>query len=114
MIDAPALITLIESTDPNDSSALDTLDLHVSYFLGHSLPMRYTRSRDVLKGIRPEGFLVKIENWPTHTSVLGCFVHETGQVTTFESGSGPTEELSELHVIIQAIAHLRSQPMADQ
>lgn len=109
MIDEPTLIALIESVQPDDSMALDEVDVQVSNFLGHPLPRPYTRSRDVLKAIRPEGFLVKIENWPGATSVLGCFIQENGQVISFESGGGPTEELSELHVIIQAVAYLRNQ-----
>lgn len=107
-LDAPTLLSMLETIDPTDSTALDALDLHVSHFLAHPLPLCYSRSRDVLKSIRPEGFLVKIEIWPSGPSVMGCFIDENGYVTTFESGGGPTEELCELHVIIQAVAYRRS------
>lgn len=100
MIDAPTLIALIKSVRADDTAALDALDIYVSNFLGHPLPRCYTRSRNVTKAIRPEGFRVKIELWPYCVSAMGCFFHENRPTTTFESGSGPTEELCELYVII--------------
>jgi hypothetical protein len=74
MLDAPALIALIESSKHGDPAALDEIDVQVCAFLGHPLPLRYTRSRDVLKAIRPEGFKVKIECWPACVSVMGGFL----------------------------------------
>ncbi len=109
MIDAATLLAMVESVNPTDSAALDALDCQVGNFLEQPLPLRYTRSRDALKSIRPEGLLVRIENWPIFSSVRGYFIHETGQCTRFDSGCGPTEELSELHVIIQAIEFRRRQ-----
>ncbi len=69
-----------------------------------SLP-EYTRSRDALKAIRPEGWSVF-----THTT-------STGSMATMERLSPqklvtmrnlPAEELAELHAIIQAIEYERT------
>lgn len=72
-------------------------------------PMYYTRSRDALKSIRPEGWSISIENDGT----CDCFMtHRSGphhQVSAPTDRLLPTEELAELHAIIQAIDYDRSQ-----
>ena len=67
--------------------------------------LRYTRSRDALKSIRPEG-------WDIHIGVgwanKGCTTNYTKiDAPLFTSGDLPTEELAELHAIIQAIEYER-------
>ncbi len=104
---AQLIIAQIESTHPSNTAELDKIDQEVAQFLGvASAP--YTRSRDALKTIRPPKFWVKIENWPHgSTQVFGCFVLENGEVVAFQSGCGTTEELAELHTIIQGIAYTK-------
>lgn len=104
---AQLIIAQIESTHPNDAAGLDKIDQQVAQFLGvASAP--YTRSRDALKTIRPYNFWLKIENWPHgHTQVFGCFILESGEVVAFQSGCGTTEELAELHTVVQGIAYTK-------
>lgn len=102
---AKRIIAKIESTHPSNTTELDKIDQQVAQFLGVA-PASYTRSRDALKTIRPPKFWLKIENWPHgHTEVFGCFILESGEVVAFESGCGTTEELAELHAIIQGVAY---------
>lgn len=102
---AKLIIAKIESTHPSDTTELDKIDQQVAQFLGVA-PASYTRSRDALKTIRPPKFWLKIENWPHgHTQVFGCFILESGEVVAFQSGCGTTEELAELHAIIQGVAY---------
>jgi hypothetical protein len=100
---------------------------------------KYTRSRDALKAIRPEGFSEYFINYDYHVTGNGealgygweatieftpktkplwvrCWeklskhnIPEENQVWFFNSKVLPTEELAELHAIIQAIAYERSQ-----
>lgn len=102
---AKLIIAKIESTHPSNTTELDKIDQQVAQFLGVA-PASYTRSRDALKTIRPPKFWIKIENWPHgHTVTYGCFVLESGEVVGFSSGCGTTEELSELHAVIQGVAY---------
>lgn len=102
---AKLIIAKIESTHPSNTTELDKIDQQVAQFLGVALAP-YTRSRDALKTIRPPKFWLKIENWPHgHTQVFGCFILESGEVVAFQSGCGTTEELAELHAIIQGVAY---------
>jgi hypothetical protein len=104
---AKAIIAQIESTHPDDAAGLDQIDQKVAQFLGVA-PASFTRSRDALKAIRPPKFWLKIQNWPHgRTQVFGCFILESGEVVGFLSGCGTTEELAELHVIIQGVAYTR-------
>lgn len=71
---------------------------------------KYTRSRDALKAIRPEGW-----TWLIHTidGNFRCILSEkpTRWCTTFDEemwGFGKTEELAELQAIIQAIESERN------
>lgn len=131
---AQKILELIESVDPSDVAALDEIDARVWCFVnGHVFrgmshlnhfiyseecyyyyvpedngTTNYTRSRDALKAIRPEGwhysnhhessgghewnlFKPKDESWP-----------QTRRVVL------PTEELAELHTIISAIEYERT------
>ncbi len=80
-----------------------------------SSPKSFTRSRDALKSIRPtigstmnSGFLYELISTVSSDWVcsLKTSVHDELS-TTFESKILPTEELAELHAIIQAIEWTR-------
>jgi hypothetical protein len=62
----------------------------------------YTRSRDALKSIRPEGWQFVIDVREGNASV--CFARDCDNQKLGEWFTSPTEELAELHAIIQAIA----------
>ncbi|MDP9196108.1 MAG: hypothetical protein M3O22_04975 [Pseudomonadota bacterium] len=103
---AQKILDLIEAVDPEDTEKLDEIDRLVREYVNlldewpPEFP-EYTRSRNALKAIRPEGY------WPIK-------LFKDGHVFRFELTNGrkipssawlPTEELAELHAIIQAIAH---------
>lgn len=127
---AQEILKLIESVDPADEKMMDEIDACVyclinrrssgleKYYIGNAVP-QYTRSRDALKAIRPEGWHFKIN------SCYGCdqFLKDkkwdnaywciltkkiNNQLLTMENNEPlPTEELAELHAIIQATEHER-------
>lgn len=66
-----------------------------------NLCVRYTRSRDWLKKIRPE-WDIKIFNWGYTNKKAVCDI-ANGKGVGFTSGIQQTEELAELHAIIQSI-----------
>lgn len=74
---------------------------------------RYTRSRDALKSIRPEGWYIWIQqNGNGYRSHLRDFPfvgnRDKLRSKCFENQfTAPTEELAELHAILQAIAYDR-------
>jgi hypothetical protein len=83
---------------------------------------QYTESRDALKAIRPEGWYMSLEPrfiCERFDGGMGFFafaIKQTGgevlQEATFVQRGGallPTEELAELHAIIQAIAYERGE-----
>lgn len=134
---AEEILRLIETVDPSDAAKLDEIDarvwcyLHDVNFLSigktdwgstrfqfsckcHDekqeellLSSYYvTRSRDALKTIRPEGWFFFITNFDREHS----WFQADGHKETWDEISTPvckTEELAELHAIIQAIAHER-------
>jgi len=72
---------------------------------------RYTRSRDALKAIRPEGWMV-CGHYALATALGYTFsLHEkkAGGKQVIGGGLIKTEELAELHAIIQAINHERKE-----
>lgn len=127
------ILKLIETVDPEDSAAMDEIDARVWCWIeglqfvsygrfdfwarGHGrqwdkritfngnqtvyLTEKYTRSRDALKAIRPEGLYFDLSS--DEKGVICKF--DTGALAeyTFSSLELPTEELAELHAIIQAI-----------
>lgn len=134
------ILKMIEEVDPEDSEKLDEIDARVWCYLDGCVfagvkhdriyaihpktqcedeifngvcTLRYTRSRDVLKAIRPEGWLVSVtpdieydwsgfKGWDASIqSERKCF-----QVVP-DVDALPTEELAELHAIIQAIEYER-------
>lgn len=67
----------------------------------------YTRSRDALKSIRPEGWGFSISHL---NAVVAYRINDTGGFDyALQTQKLPTEELAELHAIIQAIEWERSQ-----
>jgi hypothetical protein len=73
------------------------------------MDVRYTRSRDALKKIRPEGWSVEsISHYGhlTYRSFWKVQINET--LKGVASPALPTEELAELHAIIQAIEYERN------
>jgi len=122
MTEAQKILEMIEAVDPADTSKLDEIDDAVMSYLYiqdikeyappcivemiEVTPQQFTRSRDALKGIWPEGWELTI------STIDGSAVMyrspdgiETFEVSAFHF---PTEELAELHVIIQAIEFERS------
>lgn len=133
MTNAQTILKMIEEVDPSDTAKLDEIDARVwclshearfkkmlstpkyykhgyfSYYQGSVWgskmvypPIQYTRSRNALKAIRPEGWKrIIIQGFP-------C----SGWTVEIYDGAGtpnlPTEELAELHAIIQAIEYERT------
>jgi hypothetical protein len=78
----------------------------------HNPGPQYTRSRDALKAIRPEGFIFRshLIMEDDDGDLIYCYAFErrndfalVGRTPTL-----PTEELAELHAIIQAIEYKRA------
>jgi len=122
---------MIEGVDPSDTDTMDELDRKVVYFLGGRIELKhygnsfkvleetfgsgifnpvrkYTRSRDALKAIRPDGYMFYIDNFDPELTWFQCsgWCKEI-KYETISTPSLPTEELAELHAIIQAIEYER-------
>jgi hypothetical protein len=134
--DAQAILKLIEEVDPADTAKLDEIDARVEGFIrylpavrtthpkeppwlieGHSVrysPKPYTRSRDALKSIRPVGYWSVAEPFSDYGGVAvgesfeGKCESNGMLFDTTDIDPLPTEELAELHAIIQAIGHERA------
>lgn len=63
---------------------------------------QYTRSRDAIKSIRPDGWYIQIT---TQQDGAYCVIWENIKSAYLTTPILPTEELAELHAIIQAIAY---------
>ena len=131
-IEMQELLTLIENVDPTDSAALDEIDARVMAYVlnkavvkhvfeddafcysikGHTgVIHKYTRDRNALKEIRPEEWMPTILGGWTGadcTHVWFCKMY-SGGAGSLKSPDLPTEELAELHTIIQAITYEREQ-----
>lgn len=116
--EAKKILEMIENVSPDDTNTLDEIDARVCFYLNPGEKMyydgledyligvrdqhymrihsQYTRSRDALKSIRPEGVITTVSYYPE--GFEGYAVGAKGQ-----SPRLPTEELAELHAIIQAI-----------
>lgn len=66
--------------------------------------LKYTRSRDALKAIRPKGWRLQIKQH-AHSYEGGLVQSGSGRYLSYKKA--PTEELAELHAIIQAIKYER-------
>ena len=135
---AQEILKLIEEVSPDDTAKLDEIDARVMAYLEgwefkdycrmyneertHCFTLEenemlfafyYTRSRDALKAIRPNGYA---QSWPTRYSTgsltyeYSFFLIDSGGavITAFVSPTRPTEELAELHAIIKAIEYERN------
>ena len=128
------LLKFIESVDPLDLDALNEIDSRVWCFLhgGHIEKARgsgrriivtknaagnesvidswdinqYTRSRDALKSIRPEGWYISVTAY-LEGGYCATLVNTKGFKTDYLCL--PTEEIAELRAIIQAIEHERTE-----
>lgn len=133
---AQEILKLIETVSPDDAAKLDEIDEEVYFYVEqpkneHQMrqgivwqpfPKKYTRSRDELKRIRPEGwefqadirfacdvkpsgvlyrFWAMLPDWLRWNPMDNRWIH------SIESPKLETEELAELHAIIQAIEYER-------
>ena len=106
------ILKLIENVDPDDSNALYEIDGAVHSFLYDTPACRviylkrtdgkntYTRSRDALKSIRPDGCFSISKRKDGFVFIFFETACEKPETITPPL---PTEELAELHAIIQAI-----------
>lgn len=138
MNDHEKILQLIETVDPSDTAALDEIDARVWCYITETLfhdfdgekfvtmtgtlreewtwrewnddgawedNRRYTRSRDALKAIRPERWHFDMIGWVSDYRYIARKSAVELECPRFIS----TEELAELHAIIQAIAFERGQ-----
>ena len=128
MSEAQTILTMIEAVSPDDTDTLDEIDARVDCLVNglenNCKPFvkpvfgtrvlaltarKYTRSRDALKAIRPEGFKVEIFSANARWSVYFTTHWNRNRQCQFKALDLPTEELAELHAIIQAIEWERNQ-----
>lgn len=128
------LLTLIETAEPSDTARLREIDARVVCFLnkrtfklcngtywydeetfetggGYNCrdTSKYTRSRNALKAIRPKGWMIYEMGQNYDTGVWYCqMVNPKYSGEDIGIGEIASEELAELHAIIQAIAHDRA------
>ncbi|WP_435640344.1 hypothetical protein [Micavibrio aeruginosavorus] len=136
MCDRLKLLKLVESANSSDTAILDEIDgrfwLYIhhpqleyltfdnsrtvfakdesgkfhSFFEAHLAI--YTRSRDELKRARPDGWIVTDVSYFSSTGEHTCLMRKKGVAFAY-CEHAPTEELAELHAIVQAIALERKQ-----
>ncbi len=126
------ILKMIEEVSPDDTKTLDEIDARVAFYVGADkvlsehlkgdeteflrlykvfpqLGKKYTRSRDALKAIRPEGWGfdhdVIFDKWAIVGYVTEGFSKNHPCVESYTHL--PTEEIAELHAIIQAIVYER-------
>lgn len=132
--DAAEILKLIENVDPSDDAMMDEIDARVWCYLNdkrylsnremiggncvlygsdrdyHSPVAPYSRSRDALKAIRPAGYMWEVGSLNDRIK-FHCHMRNfpsDGETLFSRHTFGPTEELAELHAIIQSIAHERT------
>lgn len=131
------LLKMIEGVDQSDTETMDEIDARVwcyihkqSYYshvnkadgfrnrvwFGSGEPRNYqygipeyTRSRDALKAIRPDGWGICHSPQGKFNTHIIVYCYQIGQKGYNTKGGLvlPTEELAELHAIIQTIAYER-------
>lgn len=129
------ILKMIEEVDPSDSAKLDEIDDAVMRFLfpDHTIfrdkanfqvvngirrypAVGFVRSRDALKAIRPTPYNRKVggyqDAWyfqilPNGDGEWRCVFGNQGANPNGKTPYFHTEELAELHAIIQAIAYER-------
>ena len=134
MSEAKRILEMIEGVSPDDVGTLDEIDARVWCWItkhqkcphrvavNNARVKKYTRSRDALKSIRPDGWNVQISyGRSVHlkhktTALVSMISHKDGHEVTSPNKTDtalPTEELAELHAIIQAIEWERSHEKRD-
>lgn len=142
MTAAQNILDMIETVNPNNTNALDEIDARVWCWLNnwtfsfigsrkepygfiakqdHDGPVcedvpkaQYTRSRDALKSIRPEGWHYECNKICNGTYWAAMHEETSEGVSGDEEGESfqawylKSEELAELHAIIQAIEYERT------
>ena len=110
------ILKMIEAIDPEDRWKLRILDDHVYRFRtgfnrGAETPDTcYSTNRNELKAIRPERYIFNISARAKYRKVIGasaCYTNLRKPNVCFVTPILPTEELAELHAIIQAIEYER-------
>ena len=130
------ILEMVESVDPKDRKALDEIDARVwcwyfkKEYEAHSIHhylgdgsiyvmftnkgkrggayyKKYTRSRDALKSIRPEGWWFEVRPFfePDQGVHYNCHSGIWHDGIKFYGRDLPTEELEELYAIIQALEY---------
>lgn len=110
MKDHETILKMIEEVDPNDTAKLDEIDRLVDEYEWNGVsqllyPPQYTRSRDALKEIRPNGWVFTITSG--NEPLVWCL--KNGVQIKAVVNEFTTEELAELHAIIQSIAYERGE-----
>lgn len=118
MTEAQKILRMIEEVDLKDAVTLDEIDVLVlevvnanGILLHWNCGLKFTRSRDALKAVRPQNLRITAFNTNpkidknSHYCELGLR-GEDGFDNLFHF-FGQTEELAELHAIIQAIEYER-------
>lgn len=116
MTPAQTILSLIEEVDSRDSVKLDKIDFLTWVLIaeppeksayGNYKPPQYTRSRDALKAIRPWRWRLRL----TQESLVGdswmCKIYNKRDIEFMTIKV--TEELAELHAIIQALEYERDE-----
>lgn len=122
MITAKQILEMIEAVDPEDDEKLQKIDVLVYLYTGDKsvdndnlwhVPY-YTRSRDALKAIRPKGWFYQSINYHPLKKLFCAEYSKESNISDlgknrFEvfypiySALLFTEELAELHCIVQAL-----------
>ena len=121
MTEVEIILKMIETVSPDDTAKLDKIDKVVWNYLHPNVKIdedasiitcaffgEYTRSRDALKAIRPEGwyFETKYHGF-TEPKISSCLCYSE-KSSILSTSYVATEELAELHAIIQAIEYNRN------
>lgn len=112
------ILKLIEVVDPSDTANLDNIDTFVHILINdiagnekYIPPRQYTRNRDALKAIRPEGWWFECCKICDGTYMAELhddrYCTDDDEGITVKAWYRQNEELAELHAIIQAIAYER-------
>lgn len=113
------ILEMIEKVSPEDGATLDEIDALARIYI-HKLDefkttlgiaQKYTRSRDALKAIRPEGWDLMLDtHWGTpYAKLYRRLIDPTNPISEVAfSPALPTEELAELHAILQALEYERN------
>ena len=124
MVEAKEILEMIGNVSPDRLHMLDKIDAYVHCYImnvpysdqilhsvksakyGYAgIEANYVRSRNGLKGIRPEGWTFSVDATLPEAGIEFVF-HKKG-FQPIVGKSLPTEELAELHAIIQVIEHDR-------